>query len=115
MQEDKIDENMIDLALINIVSTFGYDPSNWLNGFEKTVSVAEKREMLHRISSALCLVDSDSFVAIRDKIEMEYDRRIHENEMTDEFIQTLKAITGTGDITFDQFMRFNGEHVEDSR
>jgi len=84
MIEDKIDENMIDLALINIVSTFGYDPSNWLCGFEKTVDIAEKREMLHRISSALCLVDSDIFNDIRDKIEMEYDRRIREGELSEE-------------------------------
>ena len=75
MIEDKIDRNMVDLALINIVNTFGYDPNNWHHGYEKKVSIAEKREMLHRISSALCLVDSDIFNEIRDKIEAEYNIR----------------------------------------
>ena len=81
MIEDKIDRNMVDLALINIVNTFGYDPNNWHHGYEKKVSIAEKREMLHRISSALCLVDSDIFNDIRDKIEMEYDRRNQEAQL----------------------------------
>jgi len=91
MQEDKIDENMIDLALISIVNTFGYDPSKWHYGYEKKVSIAEKREMLHRISSALCLVDSANFVLIRDKIEIEYDTRIRNGEMSDEFYQSIKT------------------------
>ena len=40
--------------------------------------------MLHRISSALCLVDSANFVMIRDKVEMEYDRRIREGVLSEE-------------------------------
>jgi hypothetical protein len=87
MQEDNTYENSnIDDALTAMVDAFSRvtpDLNTLQHGMIAHLYVDAKYDLLGRILRSLNLVDSDHFRMIRDSIEMEYDRRIHEEETND--------------------------------
>jgi len=94
MQEDNTYENTnIDEALTAMVNAFSRvapDLNTLQHGMIAHLYDGAKYQLLGRILHALNLVDSDSFTMIRDSIEMEYDRRIRDGEMSDEFYKSIK-------------------------
>jgi len=71
-------ENTIEETLLGILQVYGSDPNIWRTPSTMTMFETEsavKLSMLTDIVNALCHVDSDIFVLIRDIIEMKYDIR----------------------------------------
>lgn len=120
MTEDNTYENTkIDEALTAMVDAFckvTSDLNTLQHGMIAHLSLPTKHQLLGRIVQALHIVDSDSlgdslaqycvgvlfdsdsFVAIRDSIEMEYDRRIRDGEMSESFYESIKECLDVPDM-----------------
>ena len=116
MQEDNTYENTnIDEALTAMVDAFSrvaIDLNTLQHGMIAHLNPYTKRQLLAKIVRAFHIVDSDSFTVIRDSIEMEYDRRIGDGKMTDEFYKSIKStmsIVGNNNI-----MQINSKTNNDS-
>lgn len=101
-ENKKIDEGLT--AMFNAFAEVTDDLNTLQHGMIAHLSLHTKHLLLVEIVQALRIVDSDSlaqycvgvlfdsdsFVAIRDSIEMEYDRRIRDGEMSDSFYESIK-------------------------